>query len=112
MGAGTSFERAGVESALSASSDASEANASSDLKNILRANLSLRPEKILKARGSLKSAADQDGVPVSMRSSSDGEAVTTLDGIFLGVPRVVLEYMYVYGCLVARIMGHYHRPSL
>ena len=34
---------------------------------------------------------DLDGEPINVRSSSDWEAVTTLDVTFLGLPRVALE---------------------
>ena len=74
-----------LESELSASSDEADAAA------VAGARTSAEPEafsdqdtpKEPDAPSSF--VADPEGVPVSVRSSSDGEAVTTLDATFLGV---------------------------
>ena len=55
--------------------------------------------------------ADPEGVPVSLRSSSDWEAVTTPDATFLGVAlgaRVAREGVEVPG---AHTRGHAHHQS-
>ena len=51
---------------------------------------------------------DPNGVPISMRFSSDWEAVTTPGATFLGVPRVILEG--VVGVWVTR--GTYYGSHL
>ena len=100
-----------VESELSASSDEADAAA------VAGAGTSAEPEassdhdtpKEPDAPSSL--LADQDGVPVSVRSSSDWEVVTTPDATVLGVAlgaRAAWEGAEVPG---AHIQGPAHHQS-
>ena len=51
---------------------------------------------------------DLEGVPVSVRSSSDWEAVTTPDSTFLGVALEHVQHGKGWKCLGARTRGHAH----
>ena len=52
--------------------------------------------------------ADPEGVPLSVRSSSDWEAVTTPDSTFLGVALEHVQHGKGWKCLGARTRGHAH----
>ena len=52
--------------------------------------------------------ADPEGVSVSVRSSSDWEAVTTPEGTFLGVVWEHVQHGKVWKFLVAHTQGHAH----
>ena len=110
--AGTPVGEPGVESRLPASSD--EANCAA----VAGAETSMDPEassdhetpKELDAPSSC--VADLEGVPVSMRFSSDWEAVTTSNANFLGVAliaRATCAGVVVPG---ARTRDHAHHQSL
>ena len=55
--------------------------------------------------------ADQEGVPVSVRSSSDWEAVTTPDATVLDVALEHVQHEKVRKCLGAHIQGPAHHQS-
>ena len=55
--------------------------------------------------------ADPEGVPVSVRSSSDWEAVTTLDATFLGVALVARAARDGVAVPGACTRGHTHHQS-
>ena len=88
-----------MDSKLSASSDEADAAA------VAGAGTSAEPEASYDHETSKEPytpslVADPEGVPVSVRSSSDWEAVTTLDATFLGVSlgvRAVREGVEVPG---------------
>ena len=52
--------------------------------------------------------ANPEGVPVSVHSSLDWEAVTTPDATFLGVALQAREARKGWKCLGARTRGHAH----
>ena len=55
--------------------------------------------------------ADPEGVPVSVRSSSDWEAVTTPDATFFGVALGARAAREGWKCLGAHIQGPAHHQS-
>ena len=55
--------------------------------------------------------ADPEGVPVSVRSSSDWEAVTMPDATILGVALGHVQHGKVRKCLGAHIQGPAHHQS-
>ena len=55
--------------------------------------------------------ADPEGVPVSVRSSSDWEVVTTPDATVLGVALEHVQHGKVRKCLGAHIQGPAHNQS-
>ena len=74
-----------VESELSASSDEADAAAVAGVGTSAKLEASSDHETPKEPDAPSSFAGDPEVVPVSVRSSSDGEAVTTLDATFLGV---------------------------
>ena len=80
-----------MESELSASSDEADATAVAGAGTSAEPEASSDQETPKGPDAPSSFVADPEGVPVSIRSSSDWEAVTTPDATFLGVAQVARE---------------------
>ena len=100
-----------VEDKLSASSDEADATAVAGTGTSSEPKASLDHDTLKEPDAPSSFVADPKGVPVSVRSSSDWEAVTTPDATFLGVALGACATRNVWKCLGAHTQGHPHHQS-
>ena len=102
----------GVDSKLPASSDEVDYAAFAGVGTSADSEASSNHETPKEPGAPFSCVGEPEGVPVSVRSPSDWEAVTTPDAIFLGVALVARAALIKWKCLRARTRYHAHHPIL
>ena len=111
VGVGTWAGAPDVESELSASSDEANAAAVAGAGTSADPEASSNQDTPKEPDTPSSFVADPEGVPVSVRSSSDREAVTTLDATVLGVALGHVQHGKLRKWLGAHIQGPAHHES-
>ena len=109
---GTGASAPDVESELSASSDEADAAAVAGAGTSADPEASSDQDTPKEPDAPSSFMADPEGVPVSVRSSSDWEAVTTPDSTFMGVALIAHESQAGAEVPGSRTRDHAHHQSL
>ena len=108
---GTGAGAPDVESEFSASSDEADAAAVAGAGTSADPEASSDQDAPKEPDAPSSFVADPEGVPVSVRSSSDWEAVTMPDATILGVALGHVQHGKVRKCLGAHIQGPSHHQT-